>query len=93
MVVNDRVVQSMMDILLIEFEIDHHYLMQILVNTTLSFLDEAFSSILAVRPEDTHSNRSARGWLQRSQSHNEVNNDNVADRGRYSIREKTSFKR
>ena len=29
-----------------------------------------------------------RNWLQRSQSHNEVNNDDVVDRGRYQIPEK-----
>ena len=44
-------------------------------------------STLDIRSEDTQSNRSTRGWLQRSQSHNEVNNDNVGDRGKFQISE------
>lgn len=45
------------------------------------------SSTLDARPDDTQSHRSTRGWLQRSQSHNEVNNDTVGDRGRCQISE------
>lgn len=78
-----------MDFHLLEFEIVLHYPIQILVirKNKVFLIPKTYfyCSSLVTRNDESNTAKSMRNWLQRSQSHNEVTTDDVADEGRYHI--------